>query len=65
MKKTYIIPEMDITVLEMQQIIAASPLNVTKDGDTTSFKTGQATSGADGLVKGGNDYDVWDDDWSR
>ena len=56
---------MDITVLEMQQIIAASPLNVTKDGDTTSFKTGQATSGADGLVKGGNDYDVWDDDWSR
>lgn len=65
MKKTYIIPQMDITVQELQQIIAASPLNVTNDGDTANFSEKQATEGQAGLVKGGSGYDVWSDDWSK
>ena len=60
MKKTYIIPTMAVTFVEAQQIIAES----------TPFDSSQQNKLGQGeiLVKGqGNsqNYDVWDDDWSK
>lgn len=58
MKKTYIIPEMQLTVIACEQLIAES--------------LGKHATGADSgvvLVKENNsstpDYNVWDDDWSK
>ena len=64
MKKTYIIPEVEIHAICVESLIAASPLNVTQSGDTAGLKDKSATSGTDALVKG-NNYDVWSDDWSK
>ena len=65
MKKTYIIPQVEIHAVNVEGLIATSPLNVANSGDTADLKGGSATKDADGLVKGGNSYDVWDDDWNR
>ena len=61
MKKTYIIPELNITTLAVENMVAASP-----DG----FNSELGTTGVDGsasLVKeqDNESYNVWDDDWSR
>ena len=57
MKKTYIIPELNITKLAVENIIAES-------GPTTSSMA--ARHDVDMDVKADrNDYNVWDDDWSR
>ena len=64
MKKTYIIPEVEIHAICVESLIAESPFSVTKTGDTAGLKDKSATSGADALVKD-NNYDVWSDDWSR
>ena len=60
MKKTYIIPEMQLTVIACEQLIAES-LGI------NSSTTVQGTSG--GWVKedatSRDDYNVWDDDWSK
>lgn len=64
MKKTYIIPEVEIHAICVESLIAESPLNVTQTGDTAGLNDKSATEGEDALVKG-NDYDVWSDDWSR
>ena len=48
--------------LTMNCIIAASPLNVTSDGDTTTLQDGTATDGADAMVKG-LDKSLWDEEW--
>ena len=61
MKKTYIIPEILVVRLSMNNIIAASPLNVQNDGDTANTKDGFATDGADAGVKGSTN--VWDEEW--
>ena len=61
MKKTYIIPEILVAEINCETLIATSPLSV--DGNQTS----SAEQG--GFVKGNtasrNDYDVWNDDWSK
>lgn len=51
MKKTYIIPQVDIMVIEAVNVIAYSPL-------------GTNESGSDGtqLSKGDNNWNIWDDD---
>ena len=64
MKKTYQIPTMTVTSVEVQNIIANSPLSVTKDGDTAGLNDTKATAGTDAMVKD-NSYDVWSDDWSK
>ena len=60
MKKTYIIPEALIVSLNTSNIIAASPLNVTKDGDTAPLSDKSATENGEAMVKGTN---VWDEEW--
>ena len=61
MKKTYIIPELNITKLAVENMIAQSQTSGPKvDGVNT------ASQGAGMEVKADrNDYNVWDDDWSR
>ena len=63
MKKTYIIPEVEIHAICVESLIAES-LNVNQTGDTAGLKDKTATEGAAGLVKD-NSYDVWSDDWSK
>ncbi len=60
MKKTYIIPEALIVSLNISNIIAASPLNITGDSGSAKLNNESATEGADALVKGTN---VWDEEW--
>ena len=61
MKKTYIIPAMDVTLVVAGQMIAASITKV--DGDSgIGIGTGETPTDAD--VKG-NSYNVWDDDWQK
>ncbi len=60
MKKTYITPETLTVALSMNNIIAASPLNIKSTGDTAPLSDNSATSGADAMVKGTN---VWDEEW--
>jgi len=58
MKKTYIIPELNITTLAVENMIAVSgPQTI----DTTSANQ---SAGMD-VKADRNDYNVWDDDWSR
>ena len=61
MKKTYIIPELNITTLAVENMVAASP-----DGFNSKLGT-QGVSGDASLVKEQDteSYNVWDDDWSR
>ncbi len=60
MKKTYIIPEMQLTMIACEKLIAES---FEINGNTTV----RGTSG--GWVKedtgSRSDYNVWDDDWSK
>ena len=64
MKKTYIIPELSITMLGVENMIALSGtdgvegLGVNNDGT-------QAAGVTSGNVKGTSSYNVWDDDWSN
>ena len=46
--------------LSMNNIIAASPLNIKETGDTTSLSDKSATEGGEAMVKGTN---VWDEEW--
>ena len=61
MKKTYIIPELNITKLAVENMVAASP-----EGFNSKLGS-QGVSGDVSLVKeqGDQSYNVWDDDWSR
>lgn len=58
MKKTYIIPEVDIHAICVEGLIAASPnatINTEGSVDANLIE-----------VKGNTqNYDVWDDDWSK
>ncbi len=61
MKKTYIIPEIELTAVNGSTLLAES-LDI--DGNKTS------TVSNGGWVKGNDasprsDYNVWDDDWSK
>jgi hypothetical protein len=57
MKKTYIIPELNITKLAVENMIAQS-------GPTTSSQAALPDAHMD-VKADRNDYNVWDDDWSR
>ena len=46
--------------LSMNNIIAASPLNIKETGDTAPLSDKSANSGADAMVKGTN---LWDEEW--
>ena len=59
MKKTYIIPELQIMQMKYEAMIAASE-------HAQKYESG----GGDQLVKGADasprsDYNVWNDDWSK
>jgi len=57
MKKTYIIPEVEIHAICVETLIAESPaVTIADDSETVD------AGGVD--VKRGN-YDVWDEDWSK
>ena len=57
MKKTYIIPELNITKLAVENMIAQS-------GPQTSTTSADSQYDMD-VKQQRNDYNVWDDDWSR
>jgi hypothetical protein len=65
MKKTYIIPELNITKLAVENMIAQS---ITGTQGADGIGVGGSSSGANvtaGNVKDNESYNVWDDDWSR
>ena len=63
MKKTYIIPEIQITEIAFSAMIAES---ITISGDS-SKKTSGANGGwvKDNSASSRDDYNVWDDDWNK
>ena len=64
MKKIYIIPELNITKLTVENMVAASPLSSVSGLDGVSKGQGDFTGGA-ADVKSNDVYNVWDDAWSR
>ena len=60
MKKTYIIPEVEIHAISVEGLIATSDPNVKISTTSGSINAGEV--GAKGNTQS---YDVWDDDWSR
>ena len=66
MKKTYIIPALQVAYITNELPIAASNRNkISSDGNSVSFDPNSmgGSDGSDAVKR--NDYDVWDDDWSR
>ena len=62
MKKIYIMPAVTVTHVAVSRIIASSPLGEfnQKMGDTST----EGVDGSAALTKQQN-YDVWNDDWSK
>ena len=58
MKKTYIIPVLNIVKINVENIIATS-------GPDISDKPANQSAGMDVKEQSSVSYDVWDDDWSR
>ena len=59
MKKTYIIPEMEVLQMAAQSIIATSdPSGHDTPGSGEELVKENVTSGQD-------NYNVWDDDWQK
>ena len=59
MKKIYQAPRMQVTTIEIHQIIAASSLDINRSGDgdgTVLVKRDRSSRGS---------YNVWDEDWSN
>ena len=61
MKKTYIIPAMDVTLVVAEEMIAGS---ITGVGGDSGIEIGDGETPGEADVKG-NNYNVWDEDWSR
>lgn len=61
MKKSYKAPEAITVRLTQILPLASSPLNIVDDGDQSILNDKDATSGADGLVKGSTNF--WDNEW--
>ncbi len=57
MKKTYIVPTLDITKLTVENMIAVS-------GPGTTEVPADQQAGME-VKTGRNDYNVWDIDWSK
>ncbi len=61
MKKTYIIPQVEIHAITVETLIATSP-----DKPSAAIDPTKSAAAEDLDVKGNTQsYDVWDDDWSR
>ena len=61
MKKTYIIPAVEIHAITVEGLIANSPAQPNAGVDS-----GQSVNANSVEVKGNSqNYDVWDDDWSK
>lgn len=58
MKKEYVSPQVNILILQLERMVSTSQ---TSQGVYTDDPQ---TAGA-ALVKGRQNYDVWDDDWSE
>ena len=59
MKKIYQAPRMQVTTIEIQQIIAASSLGINRSGEgdgTVLIKRDHSSRSS---------YSVWDEDWSN
>lgn len=64
MKKTYICPELQVTRVNTELMIAAS---ITRINGADGLSNGGSTEES-GITTAGvkqNNYDVWDDDWSN
>ena len=64
MKKTYICPELQVTRVKTEWMIAAS---ITGINGANGLSNGGSTEES-GITTAGvkqNNYDVWDDDWSN
>jgi len=57
MKKTYISPALNVTTLTFENMIAVS-------GPEVTTKAATQDAGMD-VKQNRNDYNVWDDDWSK
>lgn len=62
MKKIYIIPEMQLTQLACESLIAES---VVVDGQKTATGTSGGWVKEDATSTSRDSYNVWDDDWSK
>lgn len=60
MKKTYIIPEVEIHAISVESLIAQSPL-----GGNDAVGNGTQLVKEDVTSSNTQNYDVWDDDWSK
>ena len=60
MKKIYIIPEMQLTVIACESLIAES-VEINGSKKTSGTSGGWAKEDASSR----QDYNVWDDDWSK
>lgn len=60
MKKTYISPEIQLTVINCETLIAQSTMGkYSGDGGSQLVKEDVSSSSRN------DDYNVWDDDWSK
>ncbi|MCR5820705.1 MAG: hypothetical protein K6F94_07175 [Bacteroidaceae bacterium] len=58
MKKTYMIPALNVRKISLENMIAVS-------GPGTSSTAADTQYGMDTKVERPNSYNVWDDDWSK
>ena len=60
-KKSYIVPATEVSLAEVEQIIAASVQHVGGDATDLGIGTGETPTDAD--VKGVQDKSLWDNEW--
>ena len=66
MKKTYIIPTLQVTYIAQELLVAESNKIQSKNESVEiNFNPGTMGEGNGGDAVKSNTYDVWDDDWSR
>ena len=65
MKKTYMIPSVEVTTVTPATIIANSPFTFDDGNGTGSGTVTDEDAEGEALVKGRGASNVWDDDWSR
>lgn len=59
MKKTYIIPQVELHTMSVEGLIAASPeVTINREGSVAASEVETKSSNA-------GKYDVWDEDWSK
>ena len=61
MKKTYIIPQVEIHAVSVEGLIAAS----TPQPSAKINRDGSVEAGSVDVKGNSQNYDVWDDDWNK